>query len=316
METNLSSLINKNYDKPCLIIGPGPTMSEFPYKEFNGSIISIGDSAIRGKDLFTPDFWICSNSHFPVPEIDYHLKIINNFKDTTFLFAETELYGLLWNKSQEFLNKNLKVDWILFDERHFQGKNCYPKKKCCDLIASKNGVYTIQELVSKLYSNNKIAKRGGSVFEYALCLSLILGCNPIYIQGVDLPVSGSLGKPNFFEKGDLGQEYFVEKKNKVELESLYKKTFKDISIKAKELEKNKPSFNLLKKVSHRLKRYYNYFKNRTMGFSEVIDLILYNCSIYSEIAENNNKKIFYLSPNSSLKLVKNMNFKDPKDLNF
>lgn len=316
METNLSFLINKNYNKPCLIVGPGPTMSNFPYKEFKGSIISIGDSAIRGKDLFIPDFWVCSNSHFPVPEIDYHLKVINNFINTTFLFAETELYGSLWSKSQKFLNKNLKVNWAVYDERHFQGKDCNPRKKCCDLIECKNGVYTIQELVSKIYKNNEIAKQGGTVFEYALCLSLILGCNPIYIQGVDLPISGSFAKPNFFERGDLGQEYFVENKNKTLLENLYKKTFKDISIKAKELEKNKPSLNILKKIFYLLKKYYKYFMNRTEGFSEVIDLILHNCSIYSDIAVKNNKKIFYLSSKSSLKFVKNMNYKDPRDLDF
>ena len=257
METNLSYLINKKYNSPCLIIGPGPTMSEFPYNDFNGTIISIGDAAIRGKHLFTPNYWVCSNSHFPVPEIEYHLEIINDFKDTTFLFAETELYGLLWNKSQEFLNNNLKVKWILFDERHFQGKNCNPKKKCCDLINYKDGAYTIQELVSKIYKSDKIARQGGTVFEYALCLALILGCNPIYIQGVDLPTSGSFSKPDFFEKGDLGQMYFVEKKNKVKLEKLYEKTFKDISSKSRELSKNNTSLSLSKKISNILKNYYH-----------------------------------------------------------
>ena len=110
--------------------------------------------------------------------------------------------------------------------------------------------------------------------------------------------------------------YFVEKKNKVKLEKLYEKTFKDISSKSRELSKNNTSLSLSKKISNILKNYYNYFTKRSLGFSQVINLILENCTVYSEIANNNNKKIFYLSSKSSLKFVKNMYFKNSKDLNF
>ena len=125
-----------------------------------------------------------------MPDISYHLEIINSFKTTTFLFSETELYGLLWQKSDDYLKSNLKVNWVMFDERHFLGKKCNPIKKCCHLIRSRNNSFTIQELVSKVYKFDEVAKQGGTVFEYALCLALILGCNPIYIYTrVDLPIS-------------------------------------------------------------------------------------------------------------------------------
>ena len=57
-ETNLSELVETRLNKPCVIIGPGPTMLDFPYKDFNGTIITIGDAALRGKNIFNPDFWV------------------------------------------------------------------------------------------------------------------------------------------------------------------------------------------------------------------------------------------------------------------
>ena len=237
MEINFSEITGNKLNIPCVITGPGPSMLDFPYEDFEGTIISIGDAALRGKGVFVPDFWVCSNSHFPVPEINYHLEIINSFNRTTFVFSETELYGLLWKKSAEYLNTKLKVDWLMFDERHFEGKSCYPKKNCCDLIKSRDGVYTIQELVSKIYKSKEFAKQGGSVFEYALCLALILGCNPIYIQGVDLPIAENKKEIDYFQVGDLGQEYFVKPELEEELKVLYKKTFKDISYQSKKISK-------------------------------------------------------------------------------
>lgn len=134
MEIDFEDIIGKEKNKPCLIVGPGPTMNDFPYNKFNGTIISIGDSALRGKSFFSPNYWISSNAQFIIPEIDLHLKIINSFKNTTFLFAETEMYNSLWKKSQKYLEKNLRVKWLMFDERHFKGQVCKPKKNCCDLI--------------------------------------------------------------------------------------------------------------------------------------------------------------------------------------
>ena len=347
MEINFTDIINKHLNKPCLIVGPGPTMANFPYDKFKGLIISVGDSAIRGKDLFVPNYWVCSNSHFPVPEIDFHLEIINSFSNTTFLFAQTELYGLLWDKSQDYSNNNLKVNWLMYDERHFNGNNCDPIKKCCGLIEKRNNVFTIQELVSQIYNHEYIAKQGGTVFEYAFCLSLILGCNPIYIQGIDIPIElknrsdirnkfgflSNLKKIfcdifeykknmsiNYFEQGDLGQEYFINTKYKKELIDLYKKTYDIVGKKAKKISRQ--SYLLFTiRIKNFITRFVKYFFTKKsnaqnmLGFSDSIDRILYNLNIYSIISHNNNKNVFYLSPKSNLSKVKKFKFINLKDLN-
>jgi hypothetical protein len=314
MEINFSEIIKNKNNEPCVIVGPGPTMLDFPYKDFDGTIITIGDAALRGRDILVPDFWVCSNSHFPVPEINYHLDIINSFNETIFVFAESELYGLLWKKSDEYLNKNLKINWLMFDERHFNGKSCFPRKQCCDLIKTRSGVHTIQELVSKIFKSKEVAKQGGTVFEYALCLSLILGCNPIYIQGVDLPILENKKKIDYVKVGDLGQEYLDRPEFEKELKAFYKKTSNDISIQSKKISKMKIVYLFLK-INILINKIYSYiFGNKKKGFYESIDVILNNCKIYAKIAKENNIQIFNLSANSTLRKLENINFLSSNEL--
>jgi hypothetical protein len=346
MEINFSDIVNKHINKPCLIVGPGPTMANFPYDKFKGTIISVGDAAIRGKDLFVPNYWVSSNSHFPVPEIDFHLEIINSFINTTFLFAQTELYAFLWDKSQNYLNNNLKVNWLMYDERHHKGYRCFPNKKCCTLINNREGFFTIQEFVSKIYKHDQVAKQGGTVFEYALCLSLILGCNPIYIQGIDIPFKTKkkldiknnldffnnlkeifsnilkyrLIRPlNYFEEGDLGQKYFINTNYKKELVDLYKKTSDIVRKRAKKVSRQNYLFFTIR-IKNFITKFLKYilikkkYKQNAPGFSDSIDKILYNLNIYSTIIDKNNKNIFYLSPKSNLSKVKNIKFLNFKDL--
>ena len=212
MELKLENLINKEKKNSCLILGPGETMMDFPFKKFNKKIIVIGDSAIRGQGLFKPDYWVVSNNHFPVPYISMHRKIINQFKKTTFFFAESTLHDFLWKKKIHILIKYLKVNWSFYDERHFNFKECKPKKQCCNYINNSYNFCTIQELVSKMYKHNVIASTGGTVFEYALAIALILGFSKIYIQGVDLPVYADKKfiKKNFdgVSYGINGHKYF------------------------------------------------------------------------------------------------------------
>ena len=110
-------------------------MVDFPFSSFEGKIICFGDSILRGKNFFEANYWIASNNEFPVPDYKKHLDIINSFKNTKFIFSDSALYDNLWTKSEVYLEKNLKVDWACYDDRHFDNKPCIPKK-CCDLINS------------------------------------------------------------------------------------------------------------------------------------------------------------------------------------
>ena len=314
MELKLENLINKEKENSCLILGPGETMTDFPFKKFNGKIMVIGDSAIRGQGLFKPDYWVVSNNHYPVPYISMHRKIINQFKKTTFFFAESTLHDFLWKKKIHILKKSLKVNWSFYDERHFNFKECKPKKQCCNYINNSYNFCTIQELVSKMYKHNVIASTGGTVFEYALAIALILGFSKIYIQGVDLPVRAD---KKFIKKifdgvsyGINGHNYFSNFDQKISNQ------IKNNTIKTIDLINKRAEMIILKKHGAVLKKLYTIFKifkqliefKKEQSFRNDILLILRNVQIYSDIAKKNNIKIYNLSKKSNLNRVKNITF--------
>ena len=235
----------------------------------------------------------------------------------------------------------------MYDERHFNGYKCAPNKKCCSLISNREGFFTIQELVSKIYRHDQVAKQGGTVFEYAFCLSLILGCNPIYIQGVDIPVlakkklrvNNNLGFLNNlqtifdnifkyrkniffndFKKGDYDHKYFINTNyKKKELEDLWKKTFDIVGKRSKKVARQDYLFFIIR-IKNFLTRLHKYFfikkeyRQNMPGYSDSADRMLYNLNIYSTISHKNNKNVFYLSPKSNLSKVKNIKFLNIKDL--
>ena len=47
MRLHIKNLINKHKNVPCVVVGSGPTMADFDYKNFKGIIIAIGTSIYR-----------------------------------------------------------------------------------------------------------------------------------------------------------------------------------------------------------------------------------------------------------------------------
>jgi len=316
MELKLENLINKEKKNSCLILGTGETMMDFPFKKFNGKIIVIGDSAIRGQGLFKPDYWVVSNNHFPVPYISMHRKIINQFKKTTFFFAESTLHDFLWKKKIHILKKYLKVNWSFYDERHFNFKKCVPENKCCKYINKNRDYSTIQELVSKIYKHNSCASLGGTVFEHALAIALILGFSKIYIQGVDLPtkhIKNLIEKENIGVKtAPLGYRYAtdgINKKNLSNLEKIYSKTMMIIEKRSRKLFREQSNiFDYLYYCFSKIIVKFIKKKNTYVLFKNEILFILKNIKIYANIAKKNNIKIYNLSKKSNLNRVKNITF--------
>lgn len=315
MELKLENLINKEKSKSCLILGPGETMTEFPFKKFSGKIIVIGTAALRGKGMFVPDYWVASNNHFPVPYLSLHRKVINNFKKTIFLFSESTLHDNLWLKSANTLQKLLKVKWVFYDERHFDFKKCIPENKCCGYIKKDRNYSTIQEIVSKIYKHKSRASVGSSVFEHALAIALIMGFSKIYIQGVDLPTK--LDKSFSIKKniddsqyGELGYRYATNINPKIlaEIRELYRKTKKIITKKARQifLEQNNTLVFLIYVILAHLKKIF--IKKTYPLFKGDILVMLKNIRLYSDIAKKNNIKIYNLSKKSNLNRVKNITF--------
>jgi len=186
-----SYFINREVNRPCVLVGSGPSMGDFDYKRFEGVVVSVGDAIIRGASLFKADYWVSANSWFPIPEArgGYDLRIINEFSGTTFIYADSVAYSDLWENDESKLNDLLHVDWFCYDQRHHGGKLCSPPRRCCGLASMRHGRKTIQEVVSELYGVTKKYSNGSTVAIHGLAFAMIMGCNPIYIQGIDIPSS-------------------------------------------------------------------------------------------------------------------------------
>ncbi|QTL97716.1 hypothetical protein GM661_06810 [Iocasia frigidifontis] len=177
--------INRENNKPCLVAGTAPTIVNFPYRRFKGIYITCGDGPVRLKDLFQPHYWVNANNIFPVPEL--HLDIINSFLETIFIFADSVTYSRQ-HINLSFLENELKVNWFAYDQRHFNHRPCGTNLFCCELLDIYPDRDTLQELIQKRYKTVNHYSSGDTVAIHALAFAIILGCNPIYLQGIEIPL--------------------------------------------------------------------------------------------------------------------------------
>ena len=191
-EKNINSFIDKHKNEKCVIVGASHTMHKFNFENFDGKKIILGTTLLRIKKRFKPDYLISSNNIFPVPEIKEHLDILNSYKNMTWFFTNSQLYSNIWTKSKSFLGKNLKINYVAFDDRHFNKKKCKPKKTCCSFLKIYPNNINIYDLLIKKASLNKENYKfdqGISIAEAGLALALLMGFKEIYITGVSLSLN-------------------------------------------------------------------------------------------------------------------------------
>jgi hypothetical protein len=177
---------DREKDKPCLVAGTAPTIVNFPYDKFQGVYLTCNDGPIRLKQFFKPDYWVTTTAIFPIPE--KHLDIINSFSQTVYVFADSVTYSLPHLAIDlDFLKNNLTVDWFAYDQRHFGHQPCKPKANCCKLIDLYPERETVQEVVQKRYHVDHHYSSGATVAIQILAFAMLLGCNPIYLQGIEIP---------------------------------------------------------------------------------------------------------------------------------
>ncbi len=145
----------------------------------------------RAKKMGPYNYWVCANTYYPLPWITKDFKDIQNSNSIT-LIASMSICNSDTNPEKMFpalkAASNLP-NIILYDQRHFEGKNCSPKDLCCSV--SKNLVQgpSIQELLGKLIGKSSpIYSEGSTVALHGYALAVILRANPIYLVGIELPV--------------------------------------------------------------------------------------------------------------------------------
>jgi hypothetical protein len=286
-EVNIDDFYLKHRNTPCIIVGNGHTMMEFDYKNFKGIIILVGGAILRTRGIIKPNYLVTANNHFPIPEVETHLKIINKFKNLTWIISDTACYDSIWDKNEETYKKKIKVDYSFFDDRHFNNEVCKPKRKCCKFIENYPNRKMIYDFLAyKFKIKHKLTKQGVSVADFGIAYAILFGCNPIFIQGIDIP---------FYKYN-----------------SIYGKYYGSTTKKASDFEQN--FFRAIRK-----KFFFYYLKNFNIlpyfkSFYQKIKVRLFQKSIFyyefnntkrillwlKKIANKRRVKIFVLSRESSL----------------
>lgn len=212
MKLEFQSIINKHQNKPGIICGLGPSLQNYQDKleilKKDNVIFSCGEF-YKFYDTI-PNYWVQVNN---VTTIYNHIHLIKYWVGCTILYADTvELTDRNW------IEQNLKNDYLPYDQRHFQGKTCNElinsslsskggytlNGRCCNHIIK--GRLTIQEELQKLSGYNEFYSTGSTVALHALTFAVVMGCNPIYIIGVDLDYSLGYAKNNSnLQTGPIGE---------------------------------------------------------------------------------------------------------------
>lgn len=180
MEINLNCLINK-YKTPALILGHGPSLNNikdelYKYK-FHGFILF---GCNQWFDIYNtpPDYWVMASN---TDTMGKYKNIVNKHSiTTTVLYADS--VDLI---DKTFYQEIINAPYFGFDQRHFKGQKC----SVCDSYGCEKYLsnrLTIQEELQKYTKYKEHYGSGSSVALHMLSFAIIMGCNPIYITGVEI----------------------------------------------------------------------------------------------------------------------------------
>lgn len=218
---DIGEIVDIHKNCPAIVCGHGPSLDI--HKERIVQLHNEGKikrfSVNHWFDMFdsAPDYWVISNPEFQI--VDWMSRF--NFYDSFLLFSPT----CRERSSNDFIKNNLRCKNVLFDQRHFKNHDCLeilknfknyyeenrnfnfveygnnssifsprPKDRTFGFdpsgVCCKNKLdITVQEMLQKISGHDQHYSCGSSVILHAIAFAIIMGCNPIYISGMDLDYS-------------------------------------------------------------------------------------------------------------------------------
>ena len=179
--------------QPAHIFGSAPSVRNAKKMPLIGIKIGIGDMPWRAPEFGPYNYWVTSNTWFPLPWNKKHNKIIENTR------AKVLISSICANSENEKDNLNLIIsvfeklsvfsNVVLYDHRHISSKYCdnYKDEPCCILSKHFNLGNTIQDMLAAFTNGNCKINISTSAVVNSLILAILLGCNPIYIHGIEIP---------------------------------------------------------------------------------------------------------------------------------
>lgn len=199
MKLDFDKIYNAQKTKTGFVCGMGPSIkpylkhiSELSNQKDKNCFVSCNDWDTMIPDV-NVDYWIFASNVYKIE--DFYSRL-NQKVNTTLVYADS-----VDLTDRNLVDKLLKIDYLPYDQRHFNGLNCQQllsgrlrdlggydsAMNCCKNLV--RGRKTIQEYLKDISQSEQHYGTGDSVAVHALALAVILGCNPIYIAGVDLDYS-------------------------------------------------------------------------------------------------------------------------------
>lgn len=178
MKLPFSHIINKHKGKTAFVIGHGP--SQCKHVDLINRYQNHDHIRLDCNDWYNfcekePTYCVIANSVYTIKE---KINKMNEYKCMILYSDSVDL------TPREWIKKHLKPDYIAYDQRHRNGDACPTKRECCKHAIP--GRRTIQEHLMDVSGIKAGFYPANLVTSSSLAFALIMGCNPIYLSGIDM----------------------------------------------------------------------------------------------------------------------------------
>lgn len=201
MRLEMPDIINRHTGKIAYVVGNGPSAkstiehlitSKRNYDENREVVLCCNDIDILLENIgFTlddlrPNYWVLANPGMTVENYYNRFNAMKTYGGCL-LNGDSVVYSTSTNLI-DVSDEILEVNFLGYDQRHFEGKTCPDVAPCC--IKNMNNIIkgrkTIQETLQEYTGHSMRYGSGSTVAVHMLAFAVIMGCKTIYISGVDL----------------------------------------------------------------------------------------------------------------------------------
>ena len=221
MQIGIKDIVDKHIKKPAVITLHGPTLNLHKQQiiDYQKQKKILRFSVNNWYEYFetSPDYWILSSSEdaFSIRGL---LPILIEKNIPIFFSDEGDF------TPKDLISKSLTSEWMAYDQRHWQGKTCLEILKEFRKHHAENNNFNftkfgnnsvmwqpprcysmsghsldgrccrqnnpprkpIQEQLQEVSGHDSHYSTGDSVALHAIAFAILMGCNPIYVSGLDL----------------------------------------------------------------------------------------------------------------------------------